>query len=543
MSKQIKLSSRLLILAAIALLALSVVAAGSIRALSASLTKERRASVERLVQTAHATLAHYQGLAAQGAMDDAAARKAALETLRALRFGEGDYFWVHDENLKMVMHPIKPELEGRDLSTLKDSDGKLLFVEMNRVVDAQGSGFVDYTWPKPGEDAPQPKISFVEAFKPWGWVVGTGVYASDLDAAFWSNASNAIALVIAGFVVVSLGSWWIGRSILRSLGGEPSTLAAVVSRIAGGDLSGDIRVKTGDEVSVVASIARMQHDLRGMIGAIQTQADQISNTATDLAHAAETVRSATGGQAVAAESTAAAVEEIAVSVSHVATSTEESRLTSERTALAAAEGETQSSVATERIANVSQTVLEAAAQIQVLRQRSTEIGSIAQVIREIADQTNLLALNAAIEAARAGEQGRGFAVVADEVRSLAERTGTATSKISEVIEAVQLETNAAVGSIEAIAPKIKHGSELSAQAAATLRSIQDSARTTEARVSDVALSMKELSAGADEIARNMETITAMAGQSADAIERNTLATHSLEQTAGELKQLIHRFRT
>jgi len=543
MFKQLKLSSRLLILAAIGLVALSVVAAGSIRALSGSLTNERRASVQRLVQSAHSILAHYQSLAATGAMDDGAARQAAMDTLRALRFGEGDYFWIHDHNLKMVMHPIKPELEGRDLSVLKDSQGTLLFVEMNRVVDAQGSGFVDYTWPKPGEEAPQPKISFVQAFKPWGWIVGTGVYASDLNAAFWAHASNTIALVIAGFVMTLLGSWWIGRAILRSLGGEPAELATVVRRIAAGDLSGDIRVKQGDDASVVASVAKMQHDLRGMISAIRTQADQISDTAASVARASETVRSATGGQAVAAESTAAAVEEIAVSVSHVATSTEESRINSERTAQAAAEGEKQSSVATESIANVSQTVADAAAQIQVLRQRSTEIGSIAQVIREIADQTNLLALNAAIEAARAGEQGRGFAVVADEVRSLAERTGTATSKISDVIAAVQQETNSAVESIEAITPKIKHGSELSAQAAGTLRSIQDSARVTESRVSDVALSMKELSAGADEIARNMETITAMAGQSADAIERNAAATRSLEQTAGELKQLIDRFRT
>jgi len=543
MFKQLKLSSRLLILAAIGLLALSVVAAGSIRALSGSLTNERRASVQRLVQSAHAIIAHYHALGASGAMEEGAARQAAMDTVRSLRFGEGDYFWIHDRKLKMVMHPIKPELEGRDLSSLKDSEGKLLFVDMNQVVDAQGGGFVDYTWPKPGEALAQPKISYVEGFKPWGWIVGTGVYASDLESAFWAHASNTIALVVAGFAMTLVGSWWIGRSILRSLGGEPAELATVVRRIAAGDLSSDIAVRSGDEASVVASVARMQNDLRGMIGAIRAQADQISDTAASVARASETVRSATGGQAVAAESTAAAVEQIAVSVSHVATSTEESRINSERTAQAAAEGERQSSVATDSIANVSQTVAAAAAQIQVLRQRSTEIGSIAQVIREIADQTNLLALNAAIEAARAGEQGRGFAVVADEVRSLAERTGTATSKISDVIAAVQQETNSAVESIEAITPKIRHGSELSAQAAETLRSIQDSARATESRVSDVALSMQELSAGADEIARNMETITAMAGQSADAIDRNAAATRSLEATAGELKQLIDRFRT
>jgi methyl-accepting chemotaxis protein len=543
MFKQLKLSSRLLILSAIGLIALCMVAAGSIRALSGSLTAERRASVQRLVESGHTLLSHYHAQAQAGAMSEADARSAAKAALKALRFGDGDYFWIHDTGLRMVMHPIKAELEGTDVAGLKDTNGKALFVEMNRVVSGQGGGFVDYTWPKPGESAPQPKISYVKGFAPWGWIVGTGVYASDLEAAFWAHASNALVLVVIGLALTLGASWWIGRSILGSLGGEPAVLAGAMQRIAGGDLSGPITVRRGDSTSVVASVARMQEDLRGMIGAVRAQADQISNAAADVARASETVRAATGGQASAAESTAAAVEEIAVSVSHVAASTDESRINSERTAQAAQQGEEQSSVASESISNVSQTVSDAAAQIQVLRQRSSEIGSIAQVIREIADQTNLLALNAAIEAARAGEQGRGFAVVADEVRSLAERTGTATAKISDVIAAVQQETNAAVESIEAITPRIRHGSELSSQAAQTLRSIQDSARVTQSRVSDVAVSMKELSAGADEIARNMETITAMAGQSADAIDRNAAATRSLEQTASQLKQLIDRFRT
>jgi methyl-accepting chemotaxis protein len=228
------------------------------------------------------------------------------------------------------------------------------------------------------------------------------VYVSDLKTIFWSHASNSLILVALGFIVTLGVCWLIGRSILRALGGEPDMLATVTQRIASGDLSGEVVVSRGDSSSVVFAIHRMQADLKTMIQAVRRQAEQIAVSAQAVAQASATVREAAGGQASAAESTAAAVEEIAVSVAHVASNTEESQANSERTCAAASEGEQQSSVASESIANVSETVAKAAAQIQVLKARSSEIGTIAQVIREIADQTNLLALNAAIEASRVG---------------------------------------------------------------------------------------------------------------------------------------------
>lgn len=540
--KRVGLRTKLLLLAVTGLVALSIIAVGSMQSLGDALYKERRASIESLVSATHAIAEHYHDLATRGAMSEAAAQQMAADTIRAMRYGNGDYFWIHGTDLVMRMHAVKPDMEGKPVGEIKDTNGKFLFRDMNRVVESQGRGFVDYSWPKPGEDAPQPKISYVAGYAPWGWVIGTGVYVSDLETAFWQDAARSIGLVIAGFLLVVGGSWWIGRSILHSLGGEPATLAEMVRRIAGGDLTGKIDTRGAKPGSVVASLVTMQQDLRGMIGAVRRQAEHINQVTEAVAGASSTVQMAASQQSEAAESVAAAVEEITVSVGHVADNTGATRANAERTAQAAEEGEHQSSVASEGIADVSGTVAQAAEQIQVLKARSSEIGSIAQVIREIADQTNLLALNAAIEAARAGEQGRGFAVVADEVRSLAERTGTATAQISTVIESVQQETSMAVSSIEAITPKVEHGSTLAAQAAQTLRSIRQSALETQSQVGDVATSMAELSAGAEQIAQNMEAISALAGRSATAVARNAEATAEMEATARELGKLIDRFQ-
>ena len=222
--------------------------------------------------------------------------------------------------------------------------------------------------------------------------------------------------------------------------------------------------------------------------------------------------------------------------------TEEARGNSQRTAEVAQRGEDLARDASEGIAQISETVSSAAKQIQVLRDRSGEIGEIADVIREISDQTNLLALNAAIEAARAGEQGRGFAVVADEVRKLAERTGAATAQISQVIQAVKAETESAVAGIEQIVPKVDSGARRSQQAADALREIREGARDTLGRLEDVVSSMKELTAASHSVATNMQEVAQMAERSSSEIRTSTESTEKLKHSAEALEALTAGFR-
>ncbi|MCB1906297.1 MAG: cache domain-containing protein [Rhodocyclaceae bacterium] len=536
------MSFRLAVITAVATLALGVVALEAIETLDELLHEERGRKVEEVVSVAHSVLGHFHRMQTDGLIGEDEAKRLAAETIGSMRYGDGNYLWINDMGPSMVMHPIKPELNGRSLKDIRDPAGKQLFVDFVKTVRAAGAGSVHYQWPKPGEDAPQPKIAYVQGFAPWGWIVGTGDYVSDLNALFWLHASHSLVLVSIGFLVVVLTAFVIGRNLVRQLGGEPAALSEAALRIADGDLRTPVALRKGDSSSVCFAMGRMQSDLTTMIGAVLAQVRNITEAVGSVTASTETLRQAAGTQASAAESTAAAIEQIAVSVAHVRDTSEQTRTTSEQTCRVAEQGESDSSAATRSIANVAETVEQAASQIQVLKERSSEIGSIAKVIGEIADQTNLLALNAAIEAARAGEQGRGFAVVADEVRKLAERTGTATAQISEVIASVQAETHSAVASIEAIVPRVQKGSELASGAADSLRSIQGSAAETLARLSDVANSMHELTSGANAIARNMEEIADMADRSGTAIESSAGVTETLAKSARELDQMVSRFR-
>jgi methyl-accepting chemotaxis protein len=537
------LKTKLLAMTVATVLALAVLFSVLLANGKAQMLEDREAKVRNLVEVAHGTLAFYDKEAREGRMALPDAQKAAASAIGTMRYDKVEYFWIHDLKHIMVMHPIKPELNGKALDQLKDKNGKLFFQEMNKVVASSGSGFVEYLWPKPGSEEGVPKISFVMGFQPWGWVVGSGIYVDDVEAKFRSDAvkMGIWGLAIGGFIAISL--FLLSSNIIRTLGGDPSVASAVTRRIAAGDLATPVNCRPGDNDSLLANIGTMQETLRSMIATITRNAQQVASAAEQLLKASEEVAVSAGHQSDAASSMAASVEEMAVSIDQVRENANEAHGISQDAGNISEEGAAVIHSAANEMRKISEAVQSSSQIVEELGRQSVQITSIVNTIKEIADQTNLLALNAAIEAARAGEQGRGFAVVADEVRKLAERTSHSTTEITDMVAKIQSGTRNAVTSMQAGVSQVSSGVELANQAGDSINRIRDGALRVTDVVNGISDSISEQSMAGNEIAQKLETIAQMSEESAVAVRHTANAARQLQSLSVSLHEAVAQFKT
>ncbi|WP_269530812.1 methyl-accepting chemotaxis protein [Chitinimonas sp. BJYL2] len=349
-----------------------------------------------------------------------------------------------------------------------------------------------------------------------------------------------IGLCVAAIAIGTTLAILITRHLTRALGGEPADAARIISRIATGDLTGQIKPSHPD--SMLAAVAQMQDKLRLIVSDIVKAADEVGSGAGNVAQASQLARNAAETQANSSSETAARIGEMTVSVNDISQIARQTEDNSAKTATLSETGSEAVRTATLEIERIAETVQSSSQQIRLLQQRSQEIGGIAGVIKEIADQTNLLALNAAIEAARAGETGRGFAVVADEVRKLAERTGTATAEIAKMISLIQSETQQAVAAMDAAVPQVKNGLELANEASTVLRDIHHQALDSLAKVRDVVQATAQQVNTISGITRNVEQIAEISGQTNEAMRHNAEQGVMLEHVSGSLRKQISYFR-
>jgi methyl-accepting chemotaxis protein len=537
------LRGKLLAMTAITVIALAVLFSALLINGKSQMLEDREAKVRNLVESTHGILSYYEKAARDGQMSAEDAKKFAAAAIRTLRYDKVEYFWINDLQDIMVMHPIKPELEGKKLDQIKDKNGKLLFVEFNNTVKTKGSGFVDYLWPKPGSEEGVPKISFVMGFEPWGWVLGSGIYLDDVDTKFRSDAIKLLlwGLGIAGFIGISL--LLLSNNIIKTLGGDPAIASAITKRIAAGDLATPVDCRPDDKDSLLANIRTMQETLRTMITSIVSNAEQVASSASQLLIASEQVAERASQQSDAASSMAASVEEMAVSIDQVKENASEAHSISQTAGEISEDGAAVIHNAASEMRKISQAVQASSEIIEDLGHQSDQITSIVNTIKEIADQTNLLALNAAIEAARAGEQGRGFAVVADEVRKLAERTGNSTKEIGEMVAKIQNGTRSAVASMQDGVRQVGNGVELANQAGDSINRIRDGALRVTVVVNGISDSISEQSMASNEIAQKLEVIAQMSEESAVAVRHTANAARQMQALSNSLRQTVAQFKT
>jgi len=273
--------------------------------------EERKASVRQAVEAAHNILVYNQNLAAKGVLPEADAKRNALEAIKSFRYGDGEYFWVQDMDARMVMHPIKPELDGKDLSQTKDPTGFLLFTEFANTVKASGAGFVFYMWPKPGSTVDVQKASYVKGFAPWGFIVGSGVYLDTINSMVWSRSLSFMifALVIMGALITIC--LFIARSITKPM----QHAIKVAQSVAAGDLTTRIDVKNKNETGqLMQALKDMNASLLKTVQQVRIGTDTMATASAQIAAGNLDLYSRTEQQASSLEETASTMEELTSTV-------------------------------------------------------------------------------------------------------------------------------------------------------------------------------------------------------------------------------------
>ncbi len=476
--------------------------------------EERQSGVKQAVETAHGLVTHFHSLVAKGTMPEAEAKLGAMAALRNLRYSGNEYFWINDMQPKMLMHPIKPELEGQELTDTKDTNGTQLFVSFVKVVTASGAGFVDYMWPKPGSDKPVLKVSYVKGFAPWGWIVGSGVYVDTVDAVIAERLIYfAISALVLGGILLFIGLL-ISRGILKQLGCEPAEAAEITHRIADGDLSVEVTLKPGDDSSLLHAIKSMRDRFAHIVGEVRIGSESVATASGEIAQGNNDLSTRTEQQASALEATASSMEELSATVKQNADNAGQANQLAQSASTVAIQG--------------GQVVNQVVETMKGINESSRKISDIIQVIDGIAFQTNILALNAAVEAARAGEQGRGFAVVASEVRSLAGRSADAAKEIKALINA----------SVE----RVEHGSALVDRAGTTMTEVVSSIRRVTDIMGEISAASVEQSTGVSQVGLAVTRMDQTTQQNAALVEQMAAAASSLRSQAQELVQTVAVFK-
>ena len=534
-----RVSTRMQLLIGLTLAGLLILCIIALMQFRDGMLEDRKEKTKNLVEVSMGVLEYHQKLAQSGKLSDDEAKQAAKESLRNVRFGANDYYFILDTNHVYVLLPPRVEFEGQNKGDMKDANGKLLIQDLVRAAN-QGGGFVDYWFPRAGQQKPEPKLGYAALFKPWGWVVGTGIYIDDIDTQFRRTAIVLGGISALLIVLLMLLGWRIVASVLKQLGGEPVTAVAVMQRVADGDLTASVEgAKPG---SLLHALGTMVVSLRTLVQQINSSAMLLVEHAEQINRASNEVSTAASQQADATSAMAAAIEELTVSSTHISDSARDTENDSRDAMNQASEGSGRVMQATEAIQKIASTVMDASERIRALEGRAVQISSIANVIKDIAGQTNLLALNAAIEAARAGEQGRGFAVVADEVRKLAERTSNATTEIEQMIAGIQNDTVGAVGAMDEALPEVEQGVQLAKSASDSLHAIESGAGRTLERVREVAAATQEQGAASTSIAQRVEQIAQMVEETTATIRSTADTATELEHIAQDLRTQIGRFR-
>jgi methyl-accepting chemotaxis protein len=501
------------------------------------------------VQTAVSMLEQVSLKQQRGELTLEEAKKQGAEQLRRLKFGKDGYFWADTSDGTNVVY-LGKDAEGKNRLNNQDAKGKFLFQEIIKNGMLPDGGFTDYHFPRPGSDTAFAKRSYSLYFKPFDWVIGTGNYVDNLDAmvktatdASRENLMRGVYLLF-GLTAVILAAicgaaLLIVRQLLSHIGTEPTELEEIAEKVAAGDLT--VQFASG-KTGVYEAMRRMVEGLREVIGKVNKSALDVSAAAIELDSSAQRTADDSHEVVGQAETVAVASEQMFSTSTDIARNCHLAADSSGRASASAQSGAAIVRDTVDGMNRIAEKVRSSASVVEKLGTRSDQIGDIVATIEDIADQTNLLALNAAIEAARAGEQGRGFAVVADEVRALAERTTRATREIGAMIKSIQQETRLAVQAMEEGVGEVERGTGEAARSGHALEEILDQINQVTGQINQIATAAEEQTATTQEITSNIHHISETMQTSARSSRDISSASSKLSRSSGEMQDLVLRFK-
>ncbi|HCZ33914.1 MAG TPA: hypothetical protein DHV93_10960 [Holophagaceae bacterium] len=460
----------------------------------------RKVEIRSLTETAMGILAAHEAEAASGAVPREEAQRRAVAQIKAIRYAGGNYFYVFTHEPRIVTVPIRPEMEGQPVGDFTDKQGSRIYVLLSQLGRQPEGGYLQLWFAKPGATGAFPKMNYVKTFEPWGWNIGTGVYVDDLQA----QARRYTWSILGGLVGLSAILFLVVRNLARRMS---RPLAELVDGLRNSDLTRKIEIDSSDEIGEAARAFNAYNaGLRGRVGEVSSFASRVASGSTELAASSEEMARAVDEIARVSEELKQAGERVAMAMAGLS---EEAGLVAKHSEEGGREGGIAVSE-TVRSAQAGEAAVQGMGDIQ---SATAQIVQAVRVIQEIARQTNLLSLNAAIEAAKAGSMGKGFAVVAEEVRKLAERSRTSAKEIEELIQRAQEAVSGGVTSVQGTMQ--------------SLEAIRERIQAVASRVSQIGTFARGQASTSAEVTRMMD-------QTSQGLAQNATATHELAATVKEI---------
>ncbi len=547
----IAVSRKLMLLLSLALVGFIALLLISASALHRNLMSEREARLQAVLDLA---MSRIQSLATT--LPAAQAQAEAKAMLNSMRFDGDNYLFVLDETRHVVVHPVKPELVGQQMGQSGTETAGDHWQRMVELGKGGQQGRLEYQWISPSGDAAQ-KMSLVAGYQPWGWILGSGVLLQDIQATIWSQYQLMGGATLLVILLMGLLGFAISRSIVNPL----AEIKRAMQQVAAGDLVISIPVHGKDEMGVVAACTNQGLDaIRHALIEASQGARNVADAALRIASSAEETNQAVNSQRDQLSQLATAMNEMSATIADVAGHAENTARDTQEATSEAGLGNRDVHASVNGIQALATEVEQATQQVNQLKEGVMQISEVTAVISAISEQTNLLALNAAIEAARAGEQGRGFAVVADEVRQLASRTRQSTEEIQSTIAQLQQRAVTAASAMDAsrklaessvsqsekagqdlslIVNHIQHVSDMAIQIATAAEQQSVVAEDMNRNVSGINDSAQEMSQSATYLAKESELLADLSRSLDERLSVFKLGT-AIDQTLAQRLAPLHQ---